>query len=337
MGAHVEADDPFDLNERIELLISLRRYRTARKLAKQLIAINPDQSIGYTQLARCNLLLNLIPESVKAAKKGVSKEPQNAWAIYILAWAYLQANQLFDAEDCALDLLDFDPINVGARLILSYVYCATNRELQAANIVRTGLRFDPTDSELIRQYGSILIQRGEHYRALGVIARGMAIQPDSPYLHYDQGRAFSEIAETKWIWRALPDYHSAHPLFREAIRLDPTNADFRRAYFQNAIIPRMRLLKLPLIIMISMLALIYINLTLLGIWLLAICLVLVGHRIGFAIIPQGVYLTAPLPQSWVPPVELNDEERRWRWVWPVIGGVFVLEMIAIVLAIAILG
>jgi hypothetical protein len=39
----------------------------------------------------------------------------------------------------------------------------------------------------------------------------------------------------------------------------------------------------------------------------------------------------------VPQVELTDEDHRWRWVWPVIGGVFVLEVIAIVLAIAILG
>src|SRR5262249_32282945 len=71
---------PMTDNDRLNLLLELKRYADAEKLAREAIGRDPHWASGYTHLARALVSLNKKDEAIAAAREGVRKAPTDPWA-----------------------------------------------------------------------------------------------------------------------------------------------------------------------------------------------------------------------------------------------------------------
>ena len=237
-------------NDRLNLLLDLRRYADAEKAARDAIGRDPQWAAAYTHLARALMGQNK-KEAIDAAREGARKAPNDAWAVGTLACALNWFGLSNEALEPAEQAVKLDPRYAWAYAMLANILFNLKRFKDAHAKAVEGLRFDPLSESLFRWKGWAEHKMGEQKAALLTVEEGLKHHPNSHLLLNLIGCVRWTQAE-KWrgpIRERLRLYRAADELIRESIRLDPTQPAYRDNLRGNALSCRVHLLRnvLPLV------------------------------------------------------------------------------------------
>lgn len=244
-----------DDNERLNLLIGLHRNVEAEKAAREIIGRNPDWAPAYTQLARALINLNREDEAIEAAREGVRKAPRDAWAMAILACALNWFNRPKEALPSAREAVRLDPTYAWGHVMLASVLYNMNRFEEALQATVEGLKHDPDSASLIRWRGWAEHGLKEYSAALATAEAGVATHPNSAVLQNLLGVVKWALAEEARFRRRIQLHREADVALAEAVRLNPSQAAFRRNLRDNAVSCRRYALRflVPITALISVL------------------------------------------------------------------------------------
>src|SRR5688572_25271694 len=113
-------------NERLNLLLDLRRYADAEKLAREAIGRDPQWASAYTHLARALMAQNK-PGATRAAREGVRKAPHDPWAYAVLAYVLNWSGRVKEATRAAEEAIRLAPRYAWAYAVLANILFNRNR------------------------------------------------------------------------------------------------------------------------------------------------------------------------------------------------------------------
>jgi tetratricopeptide (TPR) repeat protein len=240
------------VNERLNLLLDLRRFADAEAAAREAIGRDPQWAAGYTHLARALMGLNK-PEAIDAAREGARKAPQDAWAVGTLACALNWFRRYKEALEPAEQTVKLDPRYAWGHAMLANILFNLDRLKEARDRAIEGLRFDPLSESLIRWKGWAEHKLGQNDEALATAELGLKHHPNSHLLLNLIGCI--KWVQATWTWgpKRLRMHREADTYLRESMRLDPTCPAYRENLRGNAVSCRGSIL-VPLVIGLCLVA-----------------------------------------------------------------------------------
>jgi tetratricopeptide (TPR) repeat protein len=220
-------------NDRLNLLLDLRRYADAERMARDAIGRDPQWAAGYTHLARALMGQNKA-DAVDAAREGARKAPHDAWAVGTLACVLNWFDRPKEALEPAEEAIRLDPQYAWAYAMLSNVLYNLGRYTDARQKAVQGLRFDPLSESLFRWKGWAEHKLGEQAEALRTAEEGLKHHPNSHLLLNLIGCVRWSRAEKSHGRKRLREHRAADALLRDSIRLDPTQPAYRDNLRGNA-------------------------------------------------------------------------------------------------------
>lgn len=308
-------------NDRINLLLDLRRYADAEKAARDAIGRDPQWAAAYSHLARALMGQNK-PEAIDAAREGARKAPHDAWAVGTLACALNWFNKSKEALEPAEEALRLDPRYAWLYAMLSSILYNLGRYRNARDTAVRGLQFDPLSEGLFRWKGWAEHKLGDQADALRTAEEGLKHHPNSHLLLNLIGCIKWTSAEKTWGMKRLRGHRDADVVLRDSIRLDPTQQAYRDNVRGNAVSCRKHIVGNGL----SILAIASIIGPLLA--LLFVPGTINGQRPALVLFPVGlcgltsllfvaseqVVLGVPLDRFGVPSVPTTRWDRRLAWL-----------------------
>jgi tetratricopeptide (TPR) repeat protein len=331
--------------DRLNLLLSLRRYAEGEKAAREAIAANPEWASAYGYLAIFLYRQGRHLPAVRAARDCVGKDPHNPWGHAVRATALNRLGRNEDALAATDEAIRLDPTYAYAYQVRCYVLCAELRFGEARMAAIDGLKHQPTDEELLHWKGWAEYRTGRYDATIRTAEEGLRLHPDSASLRNVLGCTLMELAGSGWTVRRLRNYRRAEAALREAVRLDPSDPAYQDNRRKNALRCRRFILKLllPALMVASGLlvvtAIVFAFKSGKGLSGVALMISLFTYIPGLSYLnaeEPWFFLSAPLALFGLPTVPLDpDEIRKGRRAWAVgIAALVGTPVIAWVLALA---
>jgi len=161
--------------------------------------------------------------AVRICEAALTAAPEDYEFGFLLARAYGASGQYDKALARAETLLAKNPRNTDVLLLVARVQM-WQRNLPAAEAgFQSVLRINPKNVEGMMGLADVALARGEPGRALEICQDALRAAPPTSDVYYRLGRAY----------RLRGEMRTAKSNFGEAVRLEPANADYRRAYDQT--------------------------------------------------------------------------------------------------------
>lgn len=233
-------------NDRLNLLLDLRRYADAEKAARDAIARNPDWAAAYTHLARALIGQNKGEEAVEAAREGARKAPREAWAVGTLGCALNWVNRTTEALEPAEQAVKLDPTYSWAYAMLANILYNLGRYDDARRTTLDGLKHDPLSESLTRWKAWAEHKLGRQAEALATAEAGLKQHPNSHLLLSLIGCVQWTEAEKLRGWKRVRMHRLADVALVESVRLNPAESAYRENHQANAVSCRRHVLNLVL-------------------------------------------------------------------------------------------
>jgi hypothetical protein len=247
-------------NDRLNLLLDLKRYADAEKLARGAVARDPEWASGYTHLARALVSQNKKDESIAAAREGVRKAPTDPWAHATLACVLNWFGDAKGALEPAKEAVRLDHRYSWAAAMLANILFNLNRFQESLDAALEGLKHDPLSETLFRWKGWAEHKLGRPADALVTADEGLKHHPNSHLLVNLIGCIGWTESEKLRGLRRLRGHRSADAKIREAVRLDPAQPAYRDNLRGNAVSCRRYVLGLAMPVLCLLLGVIPISL-----------------------------------------------------------------------------
>jgi tetratricopeptide (TPR) repeat protein len=319
-----------DAHTRLDLLLGLRRFREAEKLARECLAAEPDCSGWHSQLARALAGRGRTEEALETARTAAGLAPENPWTLSILAWLLNQAGRPGEALEVLRTVLRLDPHYSWGHELLAIAYEQLGRGKERLMAARKAVELAPEDESPWVQFGWALYANKQYGEALQAADTGLRLHPDSAPLHNLRGSCLMAQGEATRRPRRFRVFRMAHDSLLEAVRLDPGEPAYARNLLANTAAWRRVAYRWGVAV----------GLVVLFVGGYAIGYLFVGHlamlvAVGLAVLALLLrepllnppdYGLAMLPLGWagLPDVPMTSEDRsqgRWDWLrW--VGGIF---------------
>lgn len=331
-------DDLWAANERLNLLLTLRRFREAEAFARECLARDPDWASGHTHLARALIGRGRKRDAIRAAKEGVGRDPHDPWCHGILAYCLDAAGQYDDALAAAEVALRCDPLYPWGYALVARIQANRGKHKRCREAARRGLELAPDDADLTVHLGWAELHLGRLKDAARIAQRGLTTHPTSAALHNLLGCVLWNRANRAW-WRRFKYHRQADRHLAEAVRLDPGESMHRNNYVENAASARQCLIeRIAMVGAVTLGALAWAFGTVLGVQherviagaiLFALGVLVSGGTVGRS---KATALTAPLGWFDIPTVPVPEEHTllgRLEWI-PVVA---VLATVTVVVSV----
>lgn len=209
--------------EKIQHFLDIGRYDLAERELRGALAEHPQEPILHVQLGYALEGLNRLEEAENEARLALHLDPEEVEAIILLAKLSLNAGRHREAETLCLSALNLDPMSPRNYLIYAILMQKTGHLDKAEKLVRKCLQLAPGYNQAHSVLSTILAEKRQGSQAVTHGAHGVALDPDSDYSHAMLGYTYLAAGH--------PFKARAH--LREALRLDPADADVEEA-FRNA-------------------------------------------------------------------------------------------------------
>jgi tetratricopeptide (TPR) repeat protein len=222
--------------DKLHLLLQLGRYAEAERAAREVLAGDPESSSGYYYLAQALLCLDRYPEAFDASDR-VLALVLNRWYAHTQRSALLQiTGRMAEAVEAAETAMRLDHTEPGVHLRLASALSGAGREAESTEVISGARRQFPADPDILYYAGLLALDRKDMAAVVEVAKRGAALDPTKPGFHMLAGVATGHQAQND-----LPEgperqyrHRVAERRLAEAVRMDPTNAEFRRLRKDNA-------------------------------------------------------------------------------------------------------
>ncbi|MCB0836327.1 MAG: tetratricopeptide repeat protein [Bacteroidetes bacterium] len=199
--------------ERIELLISQRRYDMAEKEIMQALSESPQNALLHAYLAICLMGRDQLSEAKDAVKKAISFEPDFPFVYGLLSKIHYQEGDMKASMKIIDEAIRLNPVNADFHIHKAYIHFY-NQEWQAClEAAERGLGFDSENVDGLNIRARVLVKLGRSPEASSAFEASMNRNPENAYTHINKGWALLEEG----------NYDEALKHFKEAVRLDPNN------------------------------------------------------------------------------------------------------------------
>lgn len=200
--------------ERGNILYQQRRYAEAEREYFKILAESPNNPFALAMLAQCYLETSRKQEALSFAEKAVANAVESPTIYYVLARCQFY-NQLIDKALSSIKSgQQLDPANSDFFLLKSQIaFYQENWEL-ALEEAENGLMLDPEEVVLINLRARALVKLNRKEEAANTMDYALHRAPQSSYSHANKG----------WVSIERDEYEAAINHFKEALRLDASNA-----------------------------------------------------------------------------------------------------------------
>lgn len=205
----------------------MERYSEAEKYARECIGKFPDWGTAHTQLARALSGLGRKRDALEAAKEGVRKSPQDAWALAILGYTQKHLKQLSQAATTLRDAIRLDPTYTWSYCMLTEVELDREKIDVAYQTTLDGIVHDPLSENLLRWKAWCEYQLGLNEKAIQTASAALTSFPNSAQLRNVIGCVHWCQAEKQWLRKRIRLHTQAHEYLLEAVRLNPAEEVYR--------------------------------------------------------------------------------------------------------------
>lgn len=205
--------------ERVQLLLSQRRYDMAEKELRLQLADDPNDATMHALLA---LTLShddsRLFDATEEAKIAIGLEPDQPIGHYALGIVLVDRKRFKDAINAINQSLSLDPYNADAFAVLAQANLGIERNQDALTAAENGLAVDAENLGCSNMRSFALEQLGRVDEALQSAGQTLRRDPDDPMAHATYGYTLLNAGK----------YQEAQVAFREALRLSPGN-EFARS------------------------------------------------------------------------------------------------------------
>lgn len=206
--------------EKIQHFIDVERYDLAERMAREALAVHPEESMLHVQLAWALEGLGRADEAEREGHLALQLDPEESEAIILLAKLNLNAGRHREAEKLCLSALQLEPLAPRNYLIYGILMQKTGHLEKAEKLLRKCLEIAPETPLAHAVLSAILAEKRQGQAALAHGAHGVSLDPDSDYSHATLGLAYLTTGHP----------FKARMHLREALRIAPDDADMEAAF-----------------------------------------------------------------------------------------------------------
>ncbi|MEM6319197.1 MAG: tetratricopeptide repeat protein [Bacteroidota bacterium] len=214
----------FQLLERGNILFHQGRYQAAEKEYFKILAEDPNNPFALAMVAQCYLETNRKKEALDFAHRAVKASPDSPTLYSVLAQCQLYNYQLDEAMRTVQSGQQLDPGNSDFFLLKSQIAFRREDWATALAEAENGLEIDPEEVNLINLRARALVKLNRSEEASQTMDFALHQAPQSSYSHANKG----------WVSIERDAYDEAIVHFKEALRLEATNA-YAKAGLREAI------------------------------------------------------------------------------------------------------
>ena len=204
----------FQLLERGNILYHQKRFPEAEKEYFKILAQDPNNPFALAMLAQCYLETRRKKEALEFALQAVRNAPQSPTIYYILARCQFYNQELDSALETIQSGQQLNPSYADFFLLKSQIAFYRENWQHALEEAENGLRLDPEDVTLINLRARALVKLNRKQEAADTMDYALHRAPQSSYSHANKG----------WVSIEKGAYEEAITHFKEALRLNATNA-----------------------------------------------------------------------------------------------------------------
>ena len=154
------------------------------------LELDSNSSIARDLLVSTYLAANKLPQAIQQLENFLSKNPDNARALMLLALTHERMSEFAKAKDAYEKLLAITPESVSALNNLAYLYAERLGELDKALELAQKVRaLQPGNPAIADTLGWTLYKRGDYNQALPLLQESARNLPDNPEIKFHLGMA----------------------------------------------------------------------------------------------------------------------------------------------------
>lgn len=196
-----------------EFFLQQNRFDEAEASLKKALSKDPNDAYALALLANCMLAQKNTVKALELIERAFSFSPTNLFIIHTLARTYFFHQNIDKARWAIQEGLSIAPDQAIFYQLSSQVELYEENWQYALNAAEQGLELDPENVDLINLRAQALIKLNRKEEAAKTLDYALHKAPEDSWSHTNQG----------WISIERNEFDAAIEQFKEALRLDPNN------------------------------------------------------------------------------------------------------------------
>ncbi len=223
--------------ERVNMLVTLRRYPLAEEAAREGLKEQPDSPTLHALLAVALMEQKRFKESRDAVAEAIRLAPEDSYGFYVAALLEVDMERWDYAEDALAEALRLDPTEARSYGLQAFLLARRDDWRGSMKAAELGLQQDPEHESCLCRLGLAQWNAGEQKKARATFALALRHHPESGYVHYMSGLTYLAQAESD---RAEKEtFQGAIEHFGQSLRYWPENDDSRDS-LQRILLKRLK-------------------------------------------------------------------------------------------------
>jgi tetratricopeptide (TPR) repeat protein len=203
--------------ERADLLLNQGRPREAEAWVKKVLEAEPENDYALSVLARCFLNSKQYDKGIEVIKQAISVDPEIPHYYYLAAFGYYQKNERPSAVYYLNKAIELNPYYAEYFGLLAFIHIDENDFKEALNKANEGLAIDAGNITCLNARSTALNKLRMTDDAINTMQDALAQDPDNEFTHATVG----------WNYLEKGKHKDAANHFREALRIDPNYQNAR--------------------------------------------------------------------------------------------------------------
>lgn len=198
--------------EKARHLMTIGRYDLVEREMRGALTADPDNAYALALLAYALWRRNKFGEAETEARAALEKNPQEDLALVVLGGLLASRGRHREAEEMYLQALQLDPTEPYAYIRYASLMHKTGYFKKSEKLVRQALKFDPDNADAHAMLGTLLsLNNDSPAKARFHGRQGLELDPDDPDMHYQLAVTYYNTGRP-----FTSRYHA-----REALRMEP--------------------------------------------------------------------------------------------------------------------
>lgn len=203
--------------ERADLLLSQGRPKEAEAWVKKVLEAEPENDYALSVLARCFLNSKQYDKGIEVIKQAISIDPEIPHYYYLAAFGYYQKNERSSAVSYLNKAIELNSYYAEYFGLLAFIHIDENDFKQALSKADEGLAIDAGNITCLNARSTALNKLRMTDDAITTMQDALAQDPDNEFTHATVG----------WNYLEKGKHKDAANHFREALRIDPNYQNAR--------------------------------------------------------------------------------------------------------------
>lgn len=177
-------EPPDEILRRADLLYKQQRYALAEEHLIKVLEQDRENSHALALLAACSGCLGNAEKAIELARQAIAVDPEDDYSYYLLAWYLPSTGKNREALEAAKSAvsLNTEPCNLA---VLATCHLGLDQLDEALAAAQNALELDPSSKDALLTMALVRRARAEREEAEKVLQQCLAVHPDCGEAHED--------------------------------------------------------------------------------------------------------------------------------------------------------